>query len=182
MVRPRRDEQDVLLDRIASALEARQELRRWTLADIAPAAGLSPAGLIKRFGSRRGLIQALSRRWIDAIPDGPLGRVPAEQELREWVAGRDGTDDPHAVASGLVHLIDDLMDPDLRLLLAEGWEKEIRYLAALIVQLDLPRVRDPDVAAAILFDALNGAMLRGAARSNRQTSSSAIDHLMEVWA
>lgn len=170
----------MLLERIASALGSRRELRRWTLADIAPAAGLSPAGLIKRFGSRSGILRALSRRWIDSIPDGPVGRVPAEEELRDWVAERSGTGDPHAVAHGLVDLIDDLADPDLRLLLAQGWEKEIGYLASLIALMGLSRVRDP-AAAVVLFDSLNGAMLRGAAGSDPAAAAHVIDHLMEVW-
>lgn len=181
MVRPRRDEQDVLIDRIAAALGSREELERWTLADVAPAAGLSPAGLIKRFGSRAGILRALSNRWIESIPDGPVGLLAPEEELRKWVAGRFAGDDPQGIAHGLVNLIDDLVDADLRDLLAQGWAKEIRYLASLITQLKLHNVRDPAAAAAVLFDALNGAMLRGAAQPDPYDSTRTLDHLMEVW-
>ncbi|WP_083389618.1 TetR family transcriptional regulator [Microbacterium hydrocarbonoxydans] len=43
-----------------------------SLQDVAPAAGIGPAGLIKRFGSKVGLLHALTRRWIQLIPHGPL--------------------------------------------------------------------------------------------------------------
>lgn len=181
MVRPRRDEQDVLINRIAAALSSREGLERWTLADVAPAAGLSPAGLIKRFGSRGGILRALSNRWIESIPDGPVDPCAAEEELRTWVAGRFAGNDPQGVAHGLVNLIDDLVDADLRDLLAKGWAKEIRYLALLITQLNLRNVRDPAAAAAVLFDALNGVMLRGAVQPDPFAANRTLDHLMEVW-
>lgn len=181
MVRPRRDEQDVLLDRIAAALSCRTELQRWTLADVAPAAGLSPAGLVKRFGSRGGILRALSNRWIESIPDGPADPSAAEEELRTWVAGRFAGEGPRGVAHGLLSLIDDMDDADLRDLLAQGWAKEIRYLTSLIAQLTLPNLRDPAAAAAVLFDALNGAMLRSAAQPDPFAATRTLEHLMEAW-
>lgn len=173
----------MLIDRIAAALSAREELEPWTLADIAPSAGLTPAGLIKRFGSRAAILRAMSIRWIESIPEGPLEPAAPEEELRGWVAARfAGGGGPHDVASGLVNLIDDLIDADLRSLLADGWAKEIRYLAALIAHLDLRNLRDPHAAAAVMFDALNGAMLRGAAQPDPTTATRTLDHLLEVWA
>ena len=68
MVRPRRLDDDALLERVADALQQRSSLTPWTLAEIAGQVGLSPAGLLKRFGSRRGVLLALSRRWIDSVP------------------------------------------------------------------------------------------------------------------
>lgn len=181
MVRPRRAQQDELIDRIAAALSAREQLQPWTLADIAPAAGLSPAGLIRRFGSRNGILEALSRRWIDSIPDGPDDSVAAEEELRAWVAGRFAAGGPHAVAYGLVNLVDDLVDDRLRGLLAEGWAKEIRYLASLLGQLALAGLDEPARGAEVLFDALHGAMLRHAADLGSSDPSRLLDHLLEVW-
>ncbi|GAA3516282.1 TetR/AcrR family transcriptional regulator [Actinocatenispora rupis] len=181
MARPRRDDQDVLLDRIATALSNRERLEPWTLAEIAPAAGLSPAGLIKRFGSRGGILLALSRRWIDGIPDGPDDTRTAARELRGWVARRFAGDGPRQVAQGLVNLLDDLVDDELRALLGQGWAKEIRYLAALLAALDLPRLDDPDRGAALLFDALNGAMVRRATRPGSPLPTHVLDELMEAW-
>jgi AcrR family transcriptional regulator len=180
VARPRRDEQQVLLDRIADALGQRRSLQPWTLAELAPAAGLSPAGLVKRFGSRQGILVALSRQWIDSIPDAPVGKSPPGEELRAWVAARFAMD-AERVAHGLVNLLDDLVDDQLRGLLAEGWAKEIRYLSALLTELELPRLGAADRAAALLFDALNGAMLRRATQPAFLGPTKVLDDLLEAW-
>lgn len=154
----------------------------WTLAEISPAAGLSPAGLLKRFGSRHGILLALSRRWIDAIPTTTdVGASPADEELRSWVARRFAANGPDQVAQGLVNLLDDLVDDHLRGLLGEGWAKEIRYLSSLLASMGLPRLADPDRAAALLFDALNGAMLRCATEPGPLLLTQALDELLEAW-
>lgn len=154
----------------------------WTLAEVAPAAGLSPAGLLKRFGSRRGILLALSRRWIDAIPIATdVGASPADEELCSWVARRFAVTEPDQVAQGLVNLLDDLVDDHLRGLLGEGWAKEIRYLSSLLASMGLPRLGDPDRAAALLFDALNGTMLRCATEPGALLPTQALDELMEAW-
>jgi AcrR family transcriptional regulator len=153
----------------------------WTLAEISPAAKLSPAGLVKRFGSRQGILLALSRRWINAIPTTRVGGRSADEELRSWVARRFAANGPDQVAQGLVNLLDDLLDNHLRELLAEGWAKEIRYLASLLASMGLSRLGDPDRAAAVLFDALNGAMLRGATGPEAPLLTQALHELMEAW-
>jgi AcrR family transcriptional regulator len=181
VVRPRRDEQQVLLERIAVALQERQSLEPWTLAQIAPAAGLSPAGLLKRFGSRQGILVALSRRWIDSIPDSPGKQVAPESELRCWAERRFSPDGPERVAQGLVNLLDDLRDDELRGLLAEGWAKEIRYLTALLGRARLASLADPGRGACLLFDALNGAMLRHATEPAAPSPAQTLDDLMEAW-
>ena len=181
VVRPRRDEQPVLLERIAVALQERRSLEPWTLAEIAPAAGLSPAGLLKRFGSRQGILVALSRRWIDSIPGSPGEQAAPESELRCWVDRRFSPDGPERVAQGLVNLLDDLMDDQLRGLLAEGWAKEIRYLTVLLRQARLPGLSDPGRGACLLFDALNGAMLRHATGPAAPSPTQTLDDLMEAW-
>lgn len=180
-MRPRRDEQQVLLERIAGALQERQSLQPWTLAEIAPAAGLSPAGLLKRFGSRQGILAALSRRWIDSIPGSPQEQAVPYSELRRWVERRFSPDGPERVARGLVNLLDDLMDDQLRGLLAEGWAKEIRYLTALLDRVGLPGLSDPSRGACLLFDALNGAMLRHATEPAAPSPAQTLDDLMEAW-
>lgn len=180
MARPRRDDESVLLNRIALALGRRRTLDPWTLAEIAPAAGLSPAGLVKRFGSRQGILLALSRRWIDSIPDRPQGET-AGDELRSWAEQRFSPREPDRVAQALVSLLDDLTDDRLRELLAEGWSKEIGYIASLLGLAGLPRLRDPHRGARLLFDALNGAMLRGATDADAPEPAQILDELLEVW-
>ena len=180
MPRPRRDDEAALLDRIALTLERRQSLEPWTLAEIAPTAGLSPAGLLKRFGSRQGILLALSRRWIDSIPASPQGDASGD-ELRSWVEQRFCPRGPEGVARGLTNLLDDLTDECLRGLLAAGWSKEIGYLASLLHLAELPRLRDPHRGARLLFDALNGAMLRRATEPDAAGPTQILDDLLEVW-
>ncbi|MCT1615999.1 hypothetical protein [Kocuria marina] len=78
-------------------------------------------------------------------------------------------------------LIDDLVDEDLRRLLAEGWRLEKAYLTSLLGRCNLPGVKDPDACAAVLFDALNGAALRAAAEARPDPVSQTLDNLLEQW-
>lgn len=102
-------------------------------------------------------------------------------ELRSWVDRRFSPEGPDRVAQGLVNLLDDLMDDQLRGLLAEGWAKEIRYLAALLGRAGLPGLSDPGRGACLLFDALNGAMLRRATEPAAPSPAQTLDDLMEAW-
>jgi AcrR family transcriptional regulator len=149
------------------------------LAEVAPAVGLSAAGIVKRFGSRQGVLLALSRRWIAAIPQNPTGDLEPVAELREWVVNRFAP--PHGDAQGLSQLIDDLLDDELRRLLAEGWGREQAYIASLLNDGDLPGVNDSDTCAAILFDALNGAALRATAEGRADRVLETLDNLLEQW-
>ncbi len=180
MVRPRRLEDDALLDRIAGALQQRRALTPWTLAEIAEPVGLSPAGMLKRFGSRRDILLALSRRWVDSVPV-TLAGEPAEDELRAWVLQRFAHEGTRGVARGLVDLLGDLADEELRACLAEGWAKEIAYLAGLLRRMDPPRLDDTDRGARLLFDALNGAMFRQAAHLAPLGPISVLDDFLELW-
>lgn len=180
MARPRRVEQDVVLDRIEAALAQRRGVSPWTLAEVAPAAGLSPAGLVKRFGSRRQILVNLSERWIASVPQA-AGQGEPLQELRSWAAVRFASRDPHGTAQGLIQLLDDLADDELRALLARGWARERAYVATLLGAADLPRLGDPAVAATLVVDVLNGAMLRAAADPMPDAVGRALDELLEVW-
>lgn len=181
MVRPRRDHQDVLLNRIASALNRRQSLAPWTLTEIAPDAGLSPAGLLKRFGSRQGILVALSRRWIESIPEAPRHDRMPEEELRSWVSQRVTPSGVDEVARGLINLLDDLADEQLSALLAEGWAKEINYVAVLLSRSRLSRLDDQQRGARLLFDCLNGAALRRAVKPHSSDPLTVLDDLLEAW-
>ncbi len=85
------------------------------------------------------------------------------------------------MAQGLINLLDDLTDERLRELLAEGWSKEIGYVASLLDLTELPRLGDPHRGARLLFDALNGAMLRRATEADAPEPVQILDELLEVW-
>jgi AcrR family transcriptional regulator len=88
-----------------------------TLGEIAATAGVTPAALVQRFGSKRGLLLALAEIGADA-PTAMFRELRAAHEsplsaLREYarcMAGMGRT--PRALAHNLAYLQIDLTDPD----------------------------------------------------------------------
>jgi AcrR family transcriptional regulator len=94
--RPRTRSDDELLDATVRAIGAVGPTRL-TLADVAREAGVAPATLVQRFGSKRALLLALSGR--------AAGRAAA-------AFPRPGNDPLKALADGLVALTAPVADPD----------------------------------------------------------------------
>lgn len=182
MVRPRRLTDDELLARIVGALEQRADLTPWSLQDVAPAAGIGPAGLIKRFGSKLGLLRALTRRWIELIPHGPLpeGREP-EAELREYVSREFGADSAAGAVYALSEVLSELQEPELVALLAEGWRRQAARLAELLAGMDLPHLADAEAGGTLLLDALHGSLFRSAVKLGRTSPLATLEHFLEMW-
>jgi AcrR family transcriptional regulator len=167
VARPREHSDDELLDLVGDALARRGTLGRWSLAEVAGEIGVAPATLVKRFGSRRGLLAALSRRWIDSIPARATGPDPLA-DLAAWVSQScSSTRDRAAALVGLRLLMEDVFDDQLAGLLIEGWTKQVDYLAALLDRAGVDALGDPRACAQLLFDALNGGVLRAAAGDPR---------------
>jgi AcrR family transcriptional regulator len=181
VARPRQHTDEQLLDLVAGALTRRTTLTRWTLAEVAAESGIAPATLVKRFGSRHSLLVALTRRWIDSIPVAVTATDPLQQ-LTTWVAGNSPpTRDRAAALVGMRLLMEDLSNDELAGLLVEGWTKQVEYLAALLARADLP-LRDPRQCAELLFDALNGGVLRAAAGdTNSPDAQDTMRSLLELW-
>jgi hypothetical protein len=158
------------------------------LADAAGAAGVHPSTLIKRFGSRHGVLVSLSRRWIKGIPTGSTdgGGLP---ELETWaVASSRASRDRAGALAGLAMLMEDLRDEELADLLRQGWERQTDYVALLVDQAQeeglLKYAPPPRKAAELLLDVGHGALLRVAAQQgSRHTvnSESALIALLESW-
>ncbi|MFC7431823.1 MULTISPECIES: TetR/AcrR family transcriptional regulator [unclassified Agrococcus] len=182
MVRPRRLDDDELLARIVASLEERDELTPWSLADVAPAAGMSPAGLVKRFGSKAGLLRALTRRWIERIPQGPLasGEDPAAA-LTGYVGREFGAGSPAGAVYALSEVLGELQDPELAALLATGWGLQARRLAQLLAALDLPGLEDPAVGGMLLLDALHGSLFRAAVALDETSPLLTLERFLEMW-
>ena len=97
---------------------------RLTLADVAREAGLAPATLLQRFGSKRGLLLEVARAGTAGVPDcfaqvraahrSPLGAIFAAVETMAQMA-----DTPEALANHLAFLQIDLTDPDFHRLAVE---------------------------------------------------------------
>jgi AcrR family transcriptional regulator len=185
VARPREHSDDDLLDRISAGLA--DASGSWSLTGAARVAGVHPATLVKRFGSRHGVLVALSRRWCAALPDAP--RTPdCLAELSSWIDGLSGPPEERSRGvAGVAMLLEDLRDEELSRLLGAGWERQIGYLSALIAGAHaaggLTRSPVPRTAAALLLDIVNGSYLRAAAGHGVSTADprTLIHALLESW-
>ena len=164
MARPRTSTDAEILERIAAAAGGSDSA--WSLGAAARAAGLHPATLIKRFGSREGVLLALSRRWVDAIPTGPAGCDP-HAELMGWAASLSVRGaSPAGVLGRVGMLAEDLRNPELRGLLHLGWQRQLDHLTVLVQAAvergDLRMMTPPHLVAKLLLDTASGALLRAA--------------------
>lgn len=181
MARPRSRSDEQVLDAIDAALAERPPMTPWALRDVAPAAGMTPAGLIKRFGSKDALLLALARRWIQSIPDGPTRPGDDLAELRAYLDTHFAAPSAAAAVSGLSALMRDLGSPAAASLLREGWSKQARYLAALLDHLPLRPDVDPHRASLTLLDALHGSLYRRAVELDPTPPTRTLDDLLEGW-
>jgi len=164
VARPRTSTDAEILERIATAAGAVGS--GWTLAGAAGAAGLHPATLIKRFGSREGVLLALSRRWVDAVPTGPAGSDP-HAELMAWAASLSVLGVTSAgVLARIDMLTEDLRNPELRDLLHLGWQRQLDHFTVLVEAAvdrgDLCVTTSSRLVARLLMDTASGALLRAA--------------------
>lgn len=181
MSRPQRASDVELLDRIYAVMSQRSSMGPWGLHDVAPAAGISPAGLIKRFGSKEGLLLALGRRWVDRIPDSPAGTVDALTELRGYIEQNFAAPTSASAVFGLGELMRDLWSPTSAEMLREGWRKQTHYFATLLARLSLVDDVDPRSASLTLLDALHGSLYRRAVGLHPTTPTQTLDALLKGW-
>jgi AcrR family transcriptional regulator len=113
--RPRTRSDDELLDAAVRAIGAVGP-HRLTLADVAAEAGVAPATLVQRFGSKRALLLALARRAAHraAAVFPPPGDDPLAALARGLVALGAPVADLDAFANHLAFLQLDLADDELR--------------------------------------------------------------------
>ena len=116
--RPRKVSDDQLFE-ATHAVMNRVGPGELTLAAIATEAGVTPAVLVQRFGSKRNLLLALSERFADGA--GALVAALAKQHRSPLAALRAYADcmagmaaSPGAFARNLAYLQIDLTDPDFR--------------------------------------------------------------------
>lgn len=181
MSRPPRSTDAELLDRIDAALAQRSSPEPWGLVDVAPAAGISAAGLVKRFGSKERLLHALSRRWIDSVPRAPVDPDHALDELRAYGRANFATASSSTAVAGLGELLRDLSSPAATALLREGWDRQARYLESLLAQLPLRAGLDRRTASLTVLDALHGSLYRQAVSLDPTSPEETIDNLLEHW-
>jgi AcrR family transcriptional regulator len=166
MARPRRFSDALLLDAAARAIVARGE-GSWTLADVAGASGMSPAALVKRFGSKAGLLRALANRWADSVPAyEPAGETDPRARIVEWAQDWvRGVADPASARGHLQLLVDELFDDEARAAVARGHRAQVAFLAAALAhawQRRLLATRPAGDTPELWLDLLNGAAVRDA--------------------
>lgn len=156
MARPREKTNDELLVH-AHALLLERGGAGFTLGDVAARAGVAPATLIKRFGSKAQMIIAVSERWLASIAPGMAAAMsphkdPVDRLIAAAAWDMNSFDDVARAGSQLTAFADDLRDPALRVLLAEGWEREVKILESAVeeARAQLPFAPDSRKAARML--------------------------------
>jgi AcrR family transcriptional regulator len=114
--RPRTVTDDEILSATARAM-SKVPPTRFTLADVAREVGLAPATLVQRFGSKRGLLLALSSQsaasmdaCFDAVRQAHASPLEALLSAATEMARFSAT--PEELANSLAYLQIDLSDPD----------------------------------------------------------------------
>ncbi|MCW2887180.1 MAG: hypothetical protein QOE54_1596 [Streptosporangiaceae bacterium] len=167
MARPRKVSDEQLL---AAAGDVIARLGpAFTLADIAAQAGVVAGTLVQRFGSKHGLLAALSRITIEALPRTIRAAVhgvddPVEALRHGVIEPYAPLDDPASAANNLAQLAVDFADGELRGLLAELYaaiEAEVAVLVGRAVEAGaLPGAPPVPHAARILAALADGSAIR----------------------
>jgi AcrR family transcriptional regulator len=165
--RPRKASDD---DILAAALRAMSRLgpTDLTLADIASEAGVTAGALVQRFGSRRALLLALSRRFATGTGDlfdqlrrahpSPLAAIRAYADAFSALAAS-----PAAIARNLAWLLNDLTDPDFyRLTLAQAQATHAALsglVKGAVAAGELTRDADPRILARAIEAIVGGSLV-----------------------
>jgi AcrR family transcriptional regulator len=149
MARPREITDQRMLD--AAALVIGRLGPGFTLADVAGQAHIAVGTLAKRFGSKHGLLTAMTKAAIDDMRrQMRLARDPVDA----LVAAYAPLDDPRTAANNLAQLSVDLADDELRSLMAEFHS---------VMEEEIGRLTDP-ITARILTAIADGTAIHWSAR------------------
>lgn len=145
----------------------------FTLADVAKEAGIAAGTLVQRFGSKHGLLVAMTRAAIEETREGlraalQEGDDPVAAVTRALVKRYAPLDDPVTAPNNLAQLAFDLADERLRELMAE-YHAVVRQelepaLRRAVAAGALPGAPAPEVAAGVLAALADGAAIHWSAR------------------
>jgi AcrR family transcriptional regulator len=142
----------------------------FTLADVAAEAQVAVGTLAQRFGSKHGLLVAMTKAAIDGMRGQMRGSVPdaggPDAVVHVLVAAYASLDDSATAANNLAQLAADLADAELRGLMAEFYAVMEAEVAALIrlAAGALPGAPPAPVAARILTAVADGTAIHWSAR------------------
>jgi AcrR family transcriptional regulator len=114
--RPRETSDEAILAATARVMQRRSPAQL-TLADVAKEAGVVPATLIQRFGTKRGLLLALCRTAPGSVPQQFAAarakyHSPLKTLIELYAECTSFASTPEEMANGLAYLQIDLTDPD----------------------------------------------------------------------
>ena len=149
---------------------------------------MSPAALVKRFGSKRGLLLAVVTTWVATIPDASLDGIGdpldvLEAQLRDDFVGLEA-------ATSTAHLgllLAELADPEIRSLVREGWRRQQAVYTALLSAAQRQgalRGPAPERAGAMVMALAQGVALRWSVEPDGalpDAQTAALDILLEGW-
>lgn len=116
--RPRKTSDAEILAATARVMQRRSPAEL-TLADVAKEAGVVPATLIQRFGTKRGLLLAAVRTGPQAVPEQFASarakyKSPLKALVELYVECSSFASTPESMANGFAYLQIDLADPEFR--------------------------------------------------------------------
>ncbi|MGI5225495.1 TetR/AcrR family transcriptional regulator [Actinoallomurus sp. CA-142502] len=163
MARPREISDERLLD--AAALVISRLGPAFKLADVAAEARVAVGTVAQRFGSKHGLLVAMTRTAIERTRAGtPDESSPVEALVSSYAP----LDDPHTAAHHLAQLAFDLADEELRALMAEFYAVMEARIAVLVQRAKddgrLGEAPPAEVAARILTATADGTAVHWSAR------------------
>ncbi|GAA1346265.1 TetR/AcrR family transcriptional regulator [Catellatospora bangladeshensis] len=160
----------------------------FTIADVAAEAGVAVGSVARRFGSKSGLLQALTRqatadveRRMRAAAEGLPPPAGLRAALLTWFAD---VADPAEAANHLAQLGVDLVDPALRALLAGHFAATEQVVLDLVRRVDLPRAPVPERAARVLVGLLLGVSLDWSVRPRAALADRLeqdVDAVLTAW-
>jgi AcrR family transcriptional regulator len=164
--RPRETSNEAIIAATMRVMQQRSPTQL-TLADVAKEAGVVPATLIQRFGTKRGLLLAVCRTAPASVPrEFAAARVrhssPLKALVELFVECTAFAPTPEAMANGLAYLQIDLTDPDFHAITLAQFRAIRRETQKLLDEAVAAReLRDCNTAelARLLQDLSGGAML-----------------------
>jgi AcrR family transcriptional regulator len=177
VARPRTITDERLLTALARAIT--EIGPSFTVADVAARAGVSVGTVAQRFGSKHGLLKALTLAAISRVADTVRAAAPGGVRAALVAVFRD-LDDPATAANNLAQLAGDLADPELGVLLGRFYGTVEAEIALLLR--NVPGA--PPNAARVLVALANGTAVDWSLRPegslvDRLTTD--IDAVLEGW-
>ncbi len=139
---------------------------RFTLADVSKKAGIAPATLIQRFGTKKGLMRAFAKQAAErAAAREPISDEPPLKVLVRMLLRRAAPlAERKAFVNSMALLLEDVRDQHLR---AEAARQAYATELTLERLLDDAGYAEPEKAARLVYAAWNGALIQWALRGER---------------